>query len=118
MEFGRYCALFVSKGQSNVFQRKKRKPLSLLPAPRTALREAFDVTAGTLNESFQGWLQGTTLPQCKPGPSHALTTRIRPITTREFLQVERATVRESYEHSVWPKDAFAKFVAAEVITRR
>ena len=101
-----------------MFQRKKRKPLSLLPAPRMALQEGFDVSAGTLNESFQGWLEGTTLPECKPGPTHTLAIRIRPITTREFLQVERATVRESYEHSVWPKDAFAKFVAAEVIRSR
>ena len=101
-----------------MFQLKKREPLSVLPAPRKALQEDFDVSAGTLNESFQGWLEGTTLPECKPGPSHTLATRIRPITTREFLQVERATVRESYEHSVWPKHAFAKFVAAEVITRR
>ena len=100
-----------------MFQRKKREPLSLLPAPGTALQEGFDVSAGTLNESFQGWLQGTTLPECKPGPTHTLA-RIRPITTREFLQVERATVRESYEHSVWPKDAFAKFQAAEVIRSR
>jgi hypothetical protein len=97
---------------------KKREPISLLPAPRTALQEGFDVSASTLNESFQGWLQRTTPAAFESGSTNTPARRIRPITTREFLEVERATVRESYEHSVWPKDAFAKFVAADVITRR
>ena len=101
-----------------MFQLKKREPLSLLPAPRKALQEDFDVSADILDESFQGWLQGTTPPACESGSINTETPRIRPITTREFLEVERATVRESYEHSVWPKDAFAKFVAAEVISPR
>ena len=100
-----------------MFQLKKRESLSLLPAPRKALQEDFDVSAGTLNESFQGWLEGTTPAACESGSTNTQARCIRPITTREFLEVERATVRESYEHSVWPKDAFAKFLAAEVITR-
>src|ERR1700720_3230443 len=98
-----------------MFQLKKREPLSLLPAPRVSLEEAFDVSPGTLDRSFQGWLQRATPTECKPGPTHTPATRIRPMTTREVLQVERATVRESYDHSVWPKDAFARFQAAEVI---
>jgi hypothetical protein len=102
----------------NVFQLKKREPLSLLPAPRAALEEDFDVSAGTLDRSFQGWLQRATPTECKSSPTHTPATRIRPMTTREVLQVERATVRESYEHSLWPKEAFAKFQAAEVIKAR
>ena len=101
-----------------MLQRKKLESLSLLPAPRKALQEDSDVSADTLNESFQGWLEGTTPAASESGSTNTQARCIRPITTREFLEVERATIRESYEHSVWPKDAFAKFVAAEVITRR
>ena len=101
-----------------MFQLKKRESLTLIPTGTTALEDVFDVRAGTLDESFQGWLRGTTPPECESGSTNTQARRIRPITTRELLQVERATVRESYEHSVWPKDAFAKFVAAEVIKSR
>ncbi len=101
-----------------MFQRKKREPLSLLPAPRAALEESFDVSAGALDESFRGWLQEMTPRECESVSTNTQARRIRPITTREFLQVERATVRESYDHSVWPKDAFARFQAAEVIKSR
>jgi hypothetical protein len=101
-----------------MFQLKKREPLSLLPAPMAVLEEGFDVGTGVLDESFQGWLLGTTWREWESGSTNTQARRIRPITTREFLQVERATVRESYEHSVWPKDAFARFVAADVIRSR
>jgi hypothetical protein len=118
VEFWLDSALLISKGESKMLQLKKRMPLSLIPAPRPALEEGFDISAGTLDESFQGWLQGTTSPECESGSTNTQARRIRPITTREFLQVERATVRESYEHSVWPTGAFIKFLTAEVITRR
>lgn len=99
-----------------MFQLKKRESLSLIPAPTAALEDIFDASAGTLDESFQGWLQKATLAECEPDATNTQVKCIRPVTTQELLQVERATVRESYEHRLWPKGALAEFVAAEVIT--
>jgi hypothetical protein len=101
-----------------VFQLKKREPLSLIPARAAERDDAFDVSTGALDESFQGWLQKVSPPKAALPLTNGPARRIRPMTTRELLEVERATIRESYEHSVWPKEAFVKFLTADVITSK
>ena len=42
----------------------------------------------------------------------------RVLTTQDYIQVMLATTREGHTHQRWPAGAFAKFMAADVITER
>jgi len=112
-------------------------------AAATARDEGAEETSNALLRSFQGWLseiapekarpqqieepKATRLPETRSFP--VPTTTLVPVpdfmklrqlslTTRDVLGVDRATVRESEIHRVWPKEVVLKMLAAKVIPRK
>lgn len=101
-------------------------------AAKTHTRSALSVAAqnegkaehkgDSLEEFFSGWLDSMA-PELAPRPSSRRVNPKphyvgRPISSKEMVRVNRATVRESTGQRHWPPEVVAQFLAAEVISRR
>ncbi len=74
-----------------------------------------EVTPGTLQEFFSGWLEAVNTPNpIAEWPQD----RRRPITRNDLIQLNRATVRESTTRRQWPPEVVRRFLTAEVIKRK
>lgn len=101
-----------------------RKPgsLSLVRSPTEPVaKSCSEDRAAVLKESFDGWINAVapTLFQSnsiQDEPNKASPNR-RSLTFTDILRVNRATIRESMAHRLWPTEVVIRFLDAEVIKR-
>ena len=100
--------------------RTSRK-LSILPAAGEPAEPRLEAMAATLRDRFDGWLDSIspTVPHAKALKNKPTRSfhKLPSLTSTDFILVNRATVRESAAHRLWPREVIEKFLAAEVITR-
>ena len=77
----------------------------------------FEVSAGTIRDSFQGWLH-TVAPTAKTTSAIVFATKISRLSVLDIIRVNYATIREGESHCIWPPFAVLRFLNAEVITTR
>lgn len=101
---------------------QKSKILSLVSTEARASDSATEAKAAKLKESFDSWFSSVAPTLLRWGPpedrpSVAERSR-RSLTSTDITRVNRATVRESIDHRLWPPEVVISFLAADVIKRK
>jgi hypothetical protein len=101
---------------------RKIRSLSIVQPAKEPVHPASEPGLSNLRDAFDGWLNSV-----KPlvrqndsltAKSSETSPRRRPVTSRDIVRVNRATVRESNDHRHWPPEVVQRFLAANVIKRK
>jgi hypothetical protein len=85
--------------------------------PRHPVELCDDEHAVALRDSFDGWLNSLEATFQPSAPESEAPGTLKPLTSSDVMNVNRATIRESFMPRLWPPDVVLSFLAAEVIKR-
>lgn len=101
---------------------RKTRSLSIVPPAEGDVQLPLEMSNLTLREAFDGWLNSVSpaVLQRESVREKAASAppRRMPVTSRDLIRVNRATVRESNDHRHWPPDVVQQFLTANVIKRK